>query len=100
VWNATTNRTEQITNYYPSGLPWAYGVNDGADVQPYKYNGKEFIEDFGYDVFDYEFRGYYPAIARFTSIDPLAETKYWLNPKLLRSETFVLSAGADLQSVP
>ncbi|MDR2557149.1 MAG: DUF6443 domain-containing protein [Bacteroidales bacterium] len=72
VWSASTNRTDQITNYYPSGLPWAY---ETAAVQPYMYNGKEFVE-FDYDVFDYGFRGYYAAAGRFTSIDPMSEGTY------------------------
>ncbi len=38
-----------------------------------KYNGKEFIEMHGYDTYDYGARGYYPAIMRFTTVDPLAE---------------------------
>lgn len=61
----------QRTNYYPSGLPWADAT--GASTQPYKYNGKEFIEMHGYDMYDYGARGYYPAIERFTTVDPLAE---------------------------
>ena len=60
----------QTTNYYPSGLPWAY-TTDVA--QPYMYNGKEFIEMNGYDTYDYDARLYYAAIARFTTIDPMAE---------------------------
>ena len=73
VWNATQRQTVQITNYYPSGLPWAYETDV---VQPYMYNGKEFIE-MDYDCYTYGFRDYYAAIGRFTSIDPMAEGTYW-----------------------
>ena len=45
-------------------------------LQPYKYNGKEYIEDFGYDCYAYGFRDYYATIGRFTSIDPMAESSY------------------------
>ena len=77
VWNATQGEIVQVTNYYPSGLPWTY---ETEQVQPYLYNGKEFVEMGGFDTYDYGFRGYYPAIVRFTSIDPLAEAKYSGSP--------------------
>lgn len=34
----------------------------------------------GYDTYDYGARGYYPAIMRFTTIDPLAEKYYSISP--------------------
>ena len=60
VWNASTRQTEQVTNYYPTGLPWSETriLQINANTQPYLYNGKEFVEYYGYDVFDYGFRGY------------------------------------------
>ena len=35
----------QRMQYYPSGLPWSDVM--GTSEQPYKYNGKEFIEMLG-----------------------------------------------------
>ncbi|HHT22355.1 MAG TPA: hypothetical protein GXZ87_03435 [Bacteroidales bacterium] len=70
--------TLQRTQYYPSGLPWAEG--EGSNEQQRKYNGKEWIEAHGLDEYDYHARGYYPAILRFTTMDPLAEKKPWLTP--------------------
>lgn len=70
--------TAQRTQYYPSGLPWAEG--EDARLQNRKYNGKEWIEAHGYDEYDYGARGMYPAIARFTTVDPLAEKYYWISP--------------------
>ena len=57
--------------YYPSGLPWAETA--GASEQPWKYNGKEFVEMHGLDEYDSKARWYYPAICRTTTMDPLAE---------------------------
>ena len=74
VWNGTSNLVEQQTTYYPSGLPHRTSTN--ANLQRYKYNGKELITNHGYDQYDYHARGYYPAIMRFTSVDPLAEADY------------------------
>lgn len=78
VWDATNDTTLQQTVYYASGLPMA--VSSGQSTQPYKYNGKEFIEMHGYDTYDYGFRGYYPAVGRFTTVDPLAEKYYSISP--------------------
>ena len=70
----------QRTQYYPSGLPWAYQAGDGASVQPYKHNGKEFIETHGYDVTDHGNRTVYHAINRYTTIDRFAEKYPWQSP--------------------
>jgi RHS repeat-associated protein len=61
-------------------LPWATSSNDNPGLQPYKYNGKEFVEMHGYDKYDYGARGMYPAIMRFTTLDPLAEKYYSISP--------------------
>ena len=68
----------QRMQYYPSGLPWleAYSPSE----QPYKYNGKEFVEMHGLDEYDSKARWYYPAICRTTTMDPLAETYYGTSP--------------------
>jgi RHS repeat-associated protein len=71
---------QQRTQYYPSGLLWVSGSSDEPIFQPYKYNGKEFVETHGYDTYDYGARGYYPAIGRFTTVDPLAEKYYSISP--------------------
>jgi RHS repeat-associated protein len=80
VWNATANATVQKTQYYSSGLPWATNIGDNAGLQPYKYNGKEFIEMHGLDEYYSNFRNYYPAITRTTTMDPLAEKYYSISP--------------------
>jgi len=83
VWRATgyiPSATEQLTQYFPSGLPWASNQGDVSSAQPYKYNGKEFVEMHGFDTYDYGARGYYPASGRFTTVDPLAEMDYSISP--------------------
>ena len=81
-WGSTTRpeATSQITQYYPSGLPWASNAGDNPGSQPYKYNGKEFVEMHGLDEYDSEARWYYPAIMRTTTMDPLAEKFYDVSP--------------------
>ena len=68
----------QRMQYYPSGLPWEYVYN--SSEQPYKYNGKEFVEMHGLDEYDSKARWYYPAICRTTTMDPLAEKYYPTSP--------------------
>jgi uncharacterized protein RhaS with RHS repeats len=46
----------------------------------------------GYDTYDYGFRGYYPAVGRFTTVDPLAEKYYGISP-------YVYCAGNPVNAV-
>lgn len=45
----------------------------GDGVYKYKYNGKEWQDELGLDVYDYDNRVYEPAYGRFWQTDPLAE---------------------------
>jgi RHS repeat-associated protein len=82
TWGSTTHpaATVQRTQYYPSGLPWKYNSGDNPGSQPYKYNGKEFVEMHGLDEYDSEARWYYPAIMRTTTMDPHCESYYDTSP--------------------
>jgi RHS repeat-associated protein len=82
TWGSTTHAaaTVQRTQYYPSGLPWKYNNGDNPGSQPYKYNGKEYVEMHGLDEYDSEARWYYPAIMRTTTMDPHAENYYSISP--------------------
>ena len=105
TWGSTTHAaaTVQRTQYYPSGLPWASNSGDNPWVQDNKYNGKEFVEMHGLDEYDYHARGMYPAIMRFTTIDPLAELMPTMspyaycfnNPVRFIDPTGMISIGAD-----
>jgi RHS repeat-associated protein len=61
-------------------MPWITTDAENVTNQRYRYNGKEFVEMYGLDTYDYGFRGYYAAGGRFTSIDPLAEKYYSWSP--------------------
>lgn len=67
---------EETNHYYPFGGVFASSGN----VQPYKYNGKEFDVKKGLNWYDYGARRYDTALGRFTTVDPLAEKYYSTNP--------------------
>ena len=71
----------QVTNYYPFGAPYAdASASKGADVQPYKYNGKELDLMHGLNTYDYGARQHDPVLARWDRIDPLCEKYYSTSP--------------------
>ena len=72
---------KQVTNYYPSGTPYADpAAVMNAGMQPYKYNGKELDRMHGLDTYDYGARQYDPVTARWDRMDQLAERKPWQSP--------------------
>ena len=52
----------------------------GADVQPYKNNGKELDLIHGLNTYDYGARQYNPVTARWDRMDPLSEKYYSISP--------------------
>ncbi len=67
---------EEASHYYPFGGVFASTGN----AQPYKYNGKEYDSKKGLNWYDYGARHYDAALGRFTTVDPLAEKHYSINP--------------------
>ena len=78
VVNSMQDTAVQSTLYYASGVPLARSF--GRDVQPYLYNGKEFIEAHGLNEYDSQARMYYAPIMRTITMDPLAEKYYHISP--------------------
>ncbi|MCF8304338.1 MAG: RHS repeat-associated core domain-containing protein [Bacteroidales bacterium] len=66
----------QDNSYYPFGMEIESLSFQSTTHQEnkYLYNGKELQDDFELDWYDYGARMYDPALARFHSVDPLAET--------------------------
>ena len=62
----------ETNHYYPFGGLFSTSTN----VQPYKYNGKEFDTKKGLNLYDYGARHYDAALGRFTTFDPLSEKDY------------------------
>jgi RHS repeat-associated protein len=63
------------------GAPYADATaSKGADVQPYKCNGKELDLMHGLNTYDYGARQHDPILARWDRIDPLCEKYYEVSP--------------------
>jgi len=69
-------RSIQETDYYPFGLSKV--LSYFGNKNEYLYNGKELREQFG--EYDYGARYYDPVVARWLSVDPLAEKSRRWNP--------------------
>ena len=73
---SSTGMVEETNHYYPFGGVFAATNN----VQPYKYNGKEFDSRNGLNWYDYGARHYDATFGRFVSVDPLAKQDYAVSP--------------------
>ena len=75
--STSTNEILQENHYYPFGMTHygSYSTNTGVgEENRYRYNGKEINEELG--LYAYGARWYDPTIARWTAVDPLAETAH------------------------
>ena len=76
-------KVSHTVHYYPFGEE--FGSEDGAGsadsaAQPYRFNAKEDQSFTGVPLLDYGARFYNPALARWTTLDPLAEKYYNVSP--------------------
>ncbi|MBV7269213.1 hypothetical protein KCG49_08435 [Winogradskyella sp. WHY3] len=71
--DASEIRREQ--NYYPFGLKHKgyNNVINGTENNHDTYQGQEISKELGYNMLEFRYRHYDPAICRFVTIDPLAE---------------------------
>lgn len=69
-------------DYYPFGMSFNLPCPEPQQTPRnfFRYNGKEWNEAGGLDLYEYGARLYDPAIGRFTGVDPLAEMRSWVSP--------------------
>ncbi|MEQ9426094.1 MAG: RHS repeat-associated core domain-containing protein [Cyclobacteriaceae bacterium] len=63
----------QTDNYYPFGLTFNSYQRFDAKANKFKYSGFESLDDFGFDLYDYQARYYDPVIGRFIQVDPATD---------------------------
>lgn len=68
---------KRSTSYYPYGME----LGSSSEIE-YAFNGKEKMEAHGFNMYDYGARFYDQTLARWHSMDPLAEKFYSVSPYL------------------
>ena len=79
VTNGTTGLVEQTVAYYPFGGVIA-DLGTGANMQPYKFSGKELDRTHGLNEYDFSARRYLQSVPTFTQPDELADSTVWVSP--------------------
>ena len=92
VVSARTGAVEQITNYYPFGMPYTDQTAVNPDFQKYKYNGKELDKMHGLNTYDYGARQYYSIVPAWDRIDPMCEKYYSIS-------TYVFCGGNPINRI-
>ncbi|MCT4631269.1 MAG: DUF6443 domain-containing protein [Firmicutes bacterium] len=119
---ADNNGTLEVikeNNYYPFGLKHK-GYNDivsanaNSVASKFKYNGTEYEESLGLNLYEMDLRQYNPAIARWTSIDPITHHSqstyngydnnpvFWADPSgadVIKTSSGTKYTGADAQNM-
>ncbi|WP_289766597.1 RHS repeat domain-containing protein, partial [Bacteroides acidifaciens] len=72
VYNTAGSQMEQIVETYPYGMPHSSGTLPEVDVNRRWFGGKEFTAESGVNLYDFNARWLNPALAMFTTPDPLA----------------------------
>lgn len=75
----TRTSPEQVIHYYPYGGVIG-GIGLGANVQDYKFEGKELDRTSGLDNYDIEARQYFAMAPMWDRVDPLCEKYYGISP--------------------
>jgi len=99
--NGSSTTLTQVAEYYPFGSTYLPMFNLAGTSNKYLYNGKEKQDDVlgtgstALDWYDYGARFYDPQIARWHSVDPLAEFYYRLSPYTYCKGNPVIFADVD-----
>ncbi len=77
----TTSEIREENNYYPFGLKHkGYNENISGRDHTFEYQGQELTEDLDYNMLEYKWRHFEPAIGRFNKLDRFAEKYTPISP--------------------
>jgi RHS repeat-associated protein len=97
--NGSSYSIAQENFYYPFGGRISTLSSDpislGSNKNRYMYNGKEFNDHMGLNWYDYGARFYDAQIARWHSVDPLAEKYYSISPFVYAANNPILFIDPD-----
>ncbi len=96
--DSTWAKATSTSDYYPFGLEMQGRVwSDTTSTYRYGFNGKEKDDsgEFGNTHYDYGFRIYNPAIAKFLSVDPLTKSYPWYTPYQFSGNTPIQAIDLD-----
>ena len=82
---------KEANSYYPFGGLFT----TAADIQPYKFNGKELDRKNGLDWYDYGARMYDAVLGRWHAVDPMSEKYYSWSPYTYCKNNPVLRIDLD-----
>ncbi|WP_245569878.1 RHS repeat domain-containing protein [Flavobacterium soli] len=91
--NYGDGRHDYVRN--PDGTGYAVIDEVHRNKYQYRYNSKEFQDEFDLNWYDYGARNYDPAISRWMNIDPLAEKYYGINPYAYAGNNPILFIDPD-----
>jgi RHS repeat-associated protein len=100
----TSNEIIEESNYYPFGLKHkgynnVVSSNGNSVAQKFKYNGTEFEESLGLNLYEMDLRSYDPAIGRFNGIDPITHHSQGTSVAFDNNPVFWADpSGADAQT--
>ena len=82
---------------YPFGLRFSGASSLPAPAVPndFLYNGKQLHDALGLGMYAYGFRWYDPAMSRFVSVDPIADSYYYLTPYQYAGNTPIWATDLD-----
>ena len=98
---SSTGAVRQTTDYYPYGTPMQSST--GAEVNRYKYGGKEFETENGLNHYDFEARTLIPQTAMFLTPDPKAGDYPGLTPYLYCAANpirYIDPSGCEIKFAP
>lgn len=85
----------QEDHYYPFGMRMGGKSYQSGVENEFRFNGKELVADLNFDSYDYGFRWYMPDLARFVSVDPLADKFTHLTPYQYAENTPIQAVDLD-----